>query len=177
MKYVLTLIIFLCTSALCEAKARFWSMKEMIQGSELIAIVDINSIDVASKKGGTFTYEQKVTGSVELVLKGSVGETIDVYGMETFICATCRYEKGRSILFLTREDKIYNLDTDPIEEIPLDEPFWVGSNWHLGIRPITEDKILWFKDETNRFEMVETPLFEVIDEIKTIIQEQNKNNS
>ena len=52
--------------------------------------------------------------------------------------------------------------------------FWVGSNWHLGIRPITNNKTQWFKDDETRFEMQETPLEDVIKEINAVIEEQMK---
>ena len=90
-------------------------------------------------------------------LKGDAKGEIEIYGMETFICAQCRYERGRFILFLREE-----------------EGCWVGSNWNLGIRPVKEDRIQWFKDDKTRFEMKETPLDDVISEITDIVEEQKK---
>lgn len=141
----------------CFAKAYYAPKKEMIQKAECIAIVEVTKVEKSEKKGKPWTYRQKASATVKRCLKGEAKGEIEIYGMETFICAQCRYEKGNFILFLRKE-----------------EGFWVGSNWHLGIRPITNNKTQWFKDDETHFEMKETPLDDVIKKINAVVKEQMK---
>ncbi|PKN01219.1 MAG: hypothetical protein CVU77_06450 [Elusimicrobia bacterium HGW-Elusimicrobia-1] len=157
MKRILLSILLIGVATPCFAKAYYAGKKEMIQKAEVIAIVNITKVQETEKKGNHWTYRQKVLGTVERCLKGNAKGEIEIYGMETFICAQCRYEAGRFILFLRRE-----------------KGFWVGSNWHLGIRSIAKDQVQWFKGGENRFEMMGTPLADVVDEIGAVVKEQKK---
>jgi uncharacterized protein YjbI with pentapeptide repeats len=138
------------------AKAYYAGRREMIHKAESIVIVEITNVENAEKKGKSWTYRQKANGKVVRCLKGDAKDEIEIYGMETFICAQCGYEKGTFILFLRKE-----------------EGFWIGSNWQLGIRPITGTNVSWFKDDGNRSEMKETPLDDVISEIAATVKEQS----
>jgi len=157
MKKILLTLVLIGMASPCFAKAYYAGKREMIQKAECIAVVKITEVEESDKKGKHWTYRQKASATVEQCLKGDAKGEIEVYGMETFLCAQCRYEKGRFILFLRKADG-----------------FWVGSNWHLGIRPIAEGKVQWFKDDRDRFGMKEIPLDEVIDEINTIVVKQKK---
>ena len=141
----------------CFAKAYYAPKKEMIQKAECIVIVEITKVEESEKKGKSWTYRQKASANVKRCLKGDVKGEIEIYGMENFICAQCRYEKGNFILFLWKE-----------------EGYWVGSNWYLGIRPIAGDKVQWFKDDETRFEIKSTPLDDVIAEINKVVKEQKE---
>ncbi len=159
MKTILITILFIMvfgTARTVTAKAYYAGKREMIQKAECIAVVKITNIENADKKGKTWTYRKKASATVESCLKGNAKGEIEIYGMETFICAKCRYEKGRFILFLRKEKGV-----------------WVGSNWHLGIRAIRKGKVEWFKNDKTRFEMKTMPLVDVIDEITAIIKEQS----
>ena len=157
MKKALLFLMLLGFASPCFATAYYAPKKEMIQKAECIIIVEITKVEKAEKKGKPWTYSQKASATVKQCLKGDVKGEIEIYGMENFICAQCRYKKGDFILFLRKR-----------------EGFWVGSNWHLGIRPVKEDKAQWFKDDETRFEMKETPLADVIKEIDAVIEEQKK---
>ena len=157
MKRILIAVMFLGFASPCFAKAYYAPKEEMIQKTECIVIVEITKVEEAEKKGKSWTYSQKASATVKRCLKGDAKGGIEIYGMENFICAQYRFEKGTFLLFLRKE-----------------EGFWVGSNWHLGIRPITKDKVEWFKDDEARFEMKETPLDDVIVEIKQVIEEQKE---
>lgn len=98
-----------------------------------------------------------MTATAEKCLKGSAGGDITIYGLEDFQCAQCQYEKGRFLLFLRKDGSL-----------------WVGSNWHLGIRPVGDGKVQWFKDDEARWEMKESPLEDVIKEIKAVVEEQKR---
>jgi hypothetical protein len=156
-KRILLCALLLGVATPCFAKARYAGKTNMIQEAECIAIVNITKLEKSDRREQSWTYRQKVSASVEQCLKGDVKGDITIYGMEDFICAQCRYEKGRFILFLRKDGTL-----------------WVGSNWHLGIRPIKEKTIQWFKDDKTFFEMKDTPLDKVIDEINTIVKEQKK---
>ena len=157
MKKIILSLMLLGFASPCFAKAYYAPKKEMIQKAECIVIVEVTKVEKSEKKGKSWVYRQKASATVKRCLKGAVKGEIEIYGLETFICAQCYYEKGTFILFLRKE-----------------EGFWVGSNWHLGIRPITNNKTQWFKDDETRFEMQETPLDDVIKEINAVIEEQMK---
>ena len=153
---VISIILFsiLFSQATSYAKACYAGKKDMIQEARCIVIVRITEVEKADKKGSSWTYRQKASATVQQCLKGDVKGEITVYGLEDFICAQCKYEKGRLILFLRKDGAL-----------------WVGSNWNLGIRPIKEDQVQWFKDDKTLFEMKDTPLDDVIAEINTTVNE------
>ncbi|MBX7246475.1 MAG: hypothetical protein K1X53_13340 [Candidatus Sumerlaeaceae bacterium] len=151
----LLLIMLLALSGPCYAKARFAGKTDMINEAESIVVVNITEVEDSNRKGQAWTYHQKVTAAVEVCLKGDAGSTITLYGLEDFVCARCRYEKGRFILFLRK-----------------DGPLWAGCNWHLGVRAIKDGKVQWFKDDKALSDLKETRLDDVIMEIKAVIKEQ-----
>jgi hypothetical protein len=155
MKNILLFLMLVGIASPCFAKARYAQKKDMIREAVCIAIVNVTKVEKADKKEKSWTYRQKATATVEQCLKGDVKGDIVIYGLETFKCAQCRYEKGRFILFLRKDGSL-----------------WVGSNWHLGIRPIKEKTVQWFKDGRTLFEMKYIPLDKVVDQINTVVKEQ-----
>ena len=128
---------------------------EMIQKADVIVVVNITKVeDVEKKPESGWTYRQKATAQIEQCLKGGLTGQMEIYGMENFICARCEYKVGRYLLFLRKG----SVD------------FWHGVNWHLGIRPVVEDKVEWFRDDKTRFEMTRQPLSDVIKEIQAVIK-------
>ena len=157
MRKALLLVGLLAIAIPCVAKAYYAGKKEMIQKAEYIALVEITKVEEASKKGKTWTYRQKATATVKCSLKGDLKGDIEIYGMENFICAQCKYETGKYIVFLRKDGEIR-----------------VGSNWHLGIRPVKGDKVQWFADDKTRQAMDEKPLDDVLKEIEGVVKEQKK---
>ena len=157
MKRVVLLLLCFGIGSPCFAKARYAQKKDMILEAECIVVVNITKVEKAYKKEKSWAYRQKATATVEQCLKGDEKGDITIYGMEDFICAQCRYGKGRFILFLRKDGTL-----------------WVGSNWHLGIRPIKDKKVQWFKDDETFSEMKEIPIEKVIDDINTVVKEQKK---
>jgi hypothetical protein len=153
MKKILLFFLVLGLAGPCFAKAYFAPKKEMIRNADCIVIVEITKVEALKQKGEHWTFGQKATATVKRCLKGSVKGEIEIRGMESFKCAQCRYEKGRFLLFLSKG-----------------KGFWTGSNWQLGIRPITKDKVQWFKDDKARREMKATPLADVIAEIEKVMK-------
>ena len=73
----------------------------MIETAEVIAVVEITSVETVSVKGEYWTYRQKATGKTEKVLKGKVSSNFSMFGEEDFICARCRFGVGRYWCFLS----------------------------------------------------------------------------
>jgi hypothetical protein len=138
------------------AKAYYAGKKEMIQKAEAIVVVNITKTESFQKQGKPWMYSQRAIGNVEQTHKGNVTGAIEIYGMESFICARCEYKTGRFLLFLRRGD----------------EDFWHGANWHLGIRSIANGKVDWFKDDKSLFEMTPQPLTDVLKEIESVLKEK-----
>ncbi len=145
------------------AKAAFAGKAEMIKRSVAIAVVDITAVEEASMKGNYWTYGQQATATVKTALKGPIidGAVIQLYGQEDFICARCDFKPGRQIVFLT-EDRAAD-----------GTKLWIGSNWHLSIRPITtdadkRDRVEWFKGDDNNT-LVPTALADVLADVKRVI--------
>ncbi|HOX06045.1 MAG TPA: hypothetical protein PK280_06555 [Planctomycetota bacterium] len=154
MKSVLVVLILLAQAVPCLAKARYAGKADMIREAEAIAVATVTKVEVLAEgeRGTTWTYRQKATVKVEGCLKGEIDGEIAVYGMEDLICAQCSYTPGRFILFLRKDGML-----------------WAGSNWELGIRPIRQDKVAWPKEGGGLFDLAETPLAEVIAEIRAAV--------
>lgn len=162
MNRIQIIVAALCAMLLADnafAKAYYARKAEMIQKAEAIVVVNVTKVEAVQKQGKPWTYSQRTTAEVEQTLKGAVTGTIEIYGMESFICARCEYKTGRFLLFLRKGD----------------EDFWHGANWHLGIRSITDDKVNWFKDEKSLFEMTPQPLPDVVKEIESVLKEKAPN--
>ena len=159
MRILIASLIVILVAPASFARARYAGKKEMIEKAECIVVVTITSIEETQTMGRVWTYGQKVTAKVEKCLKGDAEGTIEIYGMENFICARCEFKKGRFILFLRK-----------------DEGLWVGSNWNIGIRQIVDDKVEWFKDDETLLDMQPTPLKDVIDDIKAVLKRLEADN-
>lgn len=157
MKRLLVLLLA-ALPLLALGKAYFSPKKEMIQRAEAIAVVNITSVietnvePIAHVPG--WEYRQKATAEIERSLKGGVKGTIEIYGMESFICAQCRYEKGKFLVFLRKENGR-----------------WIGSNWQPGIRPITGDSVSWLVKNDDAFDSKPAPLADVIAEIEAQVKQ------
>ena len=147
-------------AARADAKAAFAGKAEMVKRSVGIAVVEVVAIEKVEVKGKYWTYRQRADVRVEAVLKGDLpkeeGAATVLYGEEDFICAQCRFEPGRYLVFLNQ-----------------DAGFWVGSNWHLSIRPIKTDAdgretVQWYAGEKT-IELREQPLADVLDEVKKLV--------
>ena len=156
MKMRILAIIIAITSVDAFAKAKFYSKPDMIEQADAIALVEIVKVEKVEKPSAIWTYRQKATAKVIRSLKGQLEQVIEIYGDESFICAQCRYNLGKFILFLRKHDD-----------------FWVGCNWHLGIRPITDGSVKWFADDKNKHEMIDQPLETVLLEIESILKSKD----
>lgn len=149
-----------------EAKAYFQTRSELIQKATVIAIIELQEPQAAKadpSKGKTDPFANTVTGKVWSystqskatlikVIKGELPKTFTLYGGESFVCAQCTLSKGRFLAFLTKDDD-----------------YWVGSNWHLSLRPIKDGKVEWYVAEEQRSPMEYQNLEKVTADIKAIL--------
>lgn len=122
-------LAFLCVGAApgAFAKAAFAGEEQMIERAEIIAIVNVTSVEKAETKGEHWTYSEVADATVETTLKGKLEKTVKLHGGEDFICAQVHFKEGRHIVFLRRDGKLL-----------------VGCNWHLGVRPIKDKQAEWY---------------------------------
>ena len=163
---LIALVFALAMPSPASAKAAFASKTEMVDRSAVVAVVDITAVETVSIKGEHWTYGQRAKAVVKQVLKGPLvaGAEIKLHGDEDFICARCHFAPGRSLVFLT-EDKT----TDGSR-------LWIGSNWHLSIRPITADpskgdRVEWYKDDKN-IELAPAALADVLADVRQLVDRQ-----
>ena len=148
--------LVLLFAATAQARAAFKDKVQMIETAEVIAIVEITSVEEVSVKGKFWTYGQKALAKVENVLKGQVPDVVSLYGDEDFICARCNFEVGRYLVFLDRDGELLT-----------------GNNWHLSARKITKtsgetEQVEWFTDK-GPFEKKEALLSDVLREIAVVL--------
>jgi hypothetical protein len=156
---VAALLLLLATASVAHAKAAFAGKTEMVRRSAAIAVVHITRVDPVQVKGQHWTYRQRATAKVETVLKANLraGDPISLHGEEDFICAQCRFAPGRYLVFLNQ-----------------DSGLWIGSNWHLSVRPITtaptgEQSVEWYADEKLTLELKPQPLAEVLADVRKLL--------
>jgi hypothetical protein len=130
------------------AKAHYALEDEMIERAEIIAIVDISRVEEAKTKGTHWTYSEIAHATVQQTLKGTLPQTVRLYGGEDFICAQVRFAAGRYLVFLRRDGERL-----------------AGCNWHLSVRPIKEAQVEWYAPG-QRLELSWQRLYPVIQRIK-----------
>jgi hypothetical protein len=160
--FVCPLAFVLACATHAQAKAAYAAKAEMIKRCAAIAVVEVTAVETVEVKGQHWTYSQKSSAKVESVLKGDLPKNaaIAIHGQEDFICAQCRFPPGRYIVFLN-----------------LDAGLWVGSNWHLSVRPITTDKqgaqtVDWYAEDKS-IATKPQPLADVLSDVKRHIAEKN----
>jgi hypothetical protein len=136
-KYVMLALACLGAFAINEkmalAKAAYARKAQMIDCCEIIAVVDVKSVDQVQESGQVsgWTYGQRATVVPITILKGVLPNKSTVYGGENFICASCKFEPGKALVFLNHDGQ-----------------HLTGSNWHLSIRPIKTDQLDWYDGES-----------------------------
>ena len=161
MNRVSLLLAFAVSLSFCappaHAKAYFAGKREMVGWSVAIAVVEVGKVEEVDVKGEHWTYRQRATAKVKDVLKGELPKEVTLYGQETFICAQCKLTEGTHLVFLKKDgDK------------------WVGSNWQLSIRPISEDKVEWYVDAKSALDQKPAPLKDVLAEVRQLGKDEPK---
>lgn len=149
-----------------EGKAYFQTRSELITKATVIAIIDLQEPQAAKadpSRGKVDPFANTVTGKIWrystqskatliTVIKGEPPKTFTLYGGESFVCAQCNLAKGRFLAFLTK-----------------DGDYWSGSNWHLSLRPIKDEKVEWHVSEEQRWPMEYQNLAKVTADINAIL--------
>lgn len=138
---IAALLVIPVTAA--HSKARFKSEKEMIETADVIAVVKVTSAEKVNVQGKHWTYAQKASASVESTVKGSVKDSLALYGDENFICAQCHFETGRYIVFLDYDGELLT-----------------GNNWQFSTVKINDDNTVRWNDQARK------PLAEVLESIR-----------
>lgn len=151
-----------------HAKAYFFKRSELVEKSLVIAIIELGDPGPAKAnagadpfvdqaKGTTWTYQKSSKASMVRKIKGEISADFILHGDETFICAQCRLSKGRFLAFLQK-----------------DKDLWVGTNWHLSLRPIKDGRIEWYEGEDLTKPMKFQPEKVVIAEVEKLLRESSK---
>ena len=135
------------------AKAYFASAQEMVQGSVAIAVLDISKVEAVEAKGDHWTYRERAQATVDRMLKGSLPRQVQLFGNESFICAQVRFQPGRYLAFLRKDG----------EKL-------VRANWHLSVRPITDDQVEWYSGK-QRLDLSWQPLSAVVEQVSKLIKQ------
>ena len=68
------------------AKVAYETEDAMIRRAEIIAIVDISYVERAKTKSWPFDYSEIAYATVQQTLKGTLPQTVKLYGGELFPC-------------------------------------------------------------------------------------------
>lgn len=146
-------VFSVCLGVACQvqAKARFYDRTELVQNSSHIAVVSIGPVTNGKWTGKHWTYTQSASAQVVKTVKGTLPETIQLWGGEEFECAQTQLHSGRYLAFLIQEGQHY-----------------VGSNWANSLREIQQgDALMWFGDAKDGFKPKTTPLSVVLKQISS----------
>jgi hypothetical protein len=146
---MLFVVVFISSFNLsAQPRAYYAGRREMVDKSDLIAVVSIDKVVECEKKGLHWTYSQYAKAKVLELIKGKAGSLIDIYGGENFKCGRNSLYAGKVLVFLSKEGDYYT-----------------GCNWAHSSMPITEGKVNWMTDPDG-LKLKETGLKQVIADIK-----------
>jgi hypothetical protein len=145
-------------------KANFFTLEDLIENSEVIAIITLETPRIAKPgarigdpfgsgdrgAGKDWIYSQEAEARVEVLLKGEIADEFMLYGGEDFHYAECRLSEGRFLAFLNKDGEL-----------------WVGANWQVSLRPIQGDEVEWYIDHAAPFPMKFQDLNEALTQVRT----------
>lgn len=132
-KSVCTALLVAATSQIAFAKAYFATLKEMVERSDAIAIVDLSKVKNTATKGKTWTYSKEAQATLIETLKGKLPKTFVLCGGENFRCAHVDFKEGKNLLFLNKEGDYYR-----------------GANWMNSCISVDNNKLPWFETKDER---------------------------
>lgn len=155
--------IFLVLAGQGHGKARFFSRSELVRKSLVIAIIELGEPGPSKSNPGAdpfvdqalgtvWSYQKSAKAKVVRILKGEIPAEFVLHGNETFICAQCTLSKGRFLAFLQK-----------------DKDLWVGTNWHLSLRPVKDGKIEWYDGEDLMKPMTLQPEAAVLADVRKLL--------
>ena len=140
------------------AKLAYMNEDDMVRRAEIIAIVDISHVEHSKTKSWPFDYNEIAYGTVQQTLKGTLPETVKLYGGTSFTCAQDHFAAGRYLVFLLRHQDLL-----------------VACNGYFGIRPINGTQVEWYVPG-ERLKLSFQPLDTVLQRIKTSAAKPKENN-
>ncbi len=155
---LLTLAFFAGPVPSTFAKLAYATENEMIKRAEIIAIVNISHVEPARTKSWPFDYNEIAYATVERTLKGTLPQTVKLYGGELFVCAQDHFAAGRYLVFLLRRQDLL-----------------VACNDYFGIRPINGTQVEWYVPG-ERLKLSFQPLETVLQRIKDRAAKPKDNN-
>ncbi len=137
------------------------STDQMIKEADVIAIVNIGTVEKTDSKSGTLNYHQAAKTVVEQILKGTPAKTFTIYGgINTNGFVACvpdvSLKSARSLVFL-RQRSAKESDA------------FISANGDHGIRPITDGQVEWPNEHANTPAQNKLKLSEVITKIKKVL--------
>jgi hypothetical protein len=131
MKVLIALLLGVALSGSSAPRTYYAGKAQMIERSEVIAVVDVRRVGATSVRGGRWTYAQAADASVERTLKGTLPGQVRIHAQEDFICDRVDFRPGRYLVFLKRDGRLL-----------------AGSNWYLSARPIRDGRVEWYARDT-----------------------------
>ncbi len=155
----LFILMAICLVAATQAysKAAFLGEVDLVTKATAIAIVELGEPTASKQKGAIWTYLQTAKAKVVQRFKGDLPDTFTLHGGETFDCAQCRLSGGRYLVFLSRDGDL-----------------WVGTNYHLSLRPVKEDQIEWYLEPEQGGALKVQPAQMVIQRVRAILAKAAK---
>jgi hypothetical protein len=128
---IIAAIAWLCIVGYAYAEGGYHQPREMIQKSQFIAIITIESVAQLPKpEHPRWHFGQRAQAVVERNVKGALPRTIDIYGGENFVCQETTLSPGRYLAFLVHSV----------------EGYLESANYQMGIRPLRGNKVEWYYD-------------------------------
>jgi|SRR5438552_997936 len=124
---LLTLAFFAGPVPSVLAKLSYMNEENMVMYAEIIAIVDISHVERLITKSRSFTYSEIADATVHQTLKGTLPQTVKLYGGTWFTCAQDHFATGRYFVFLVRHQGLL-----------------MSCNDYFGIRPINGTQVEWY---------------------------------
>ena len=136
-----------------QAKARFWTKRDMIEKSSVIALVEMKEVQhlQPTRQFG----DQEATFTPIRILKGQMNARGEhVFTRCFYPCAITQVKPGTWLVFLQRkkDGKLF------------------GFNWQLSYLAITNETVKWYKGERT-LSLKTTKLDTVVQEIQSICAE------
>ncbi len=135
-----------------DARFRFLSPTEMIQFAEVIAVVDIPSVEEKDTRSGDVVYTQRAQAKIEQILKGSNEKSLELVGrLNTKLCVPdCTLEAGRQLIFVRKTPG----------------GSYTSANSGLGLLHIKNATVSWFPDMKDMSRRADVSLSRAITDIK-----------
>jgi hypothetical protein len=92
-----------------------------------VAIVDISHVERLTTSSRPFDYNEIAYATVQQTLKGTLPQTVKLYGGRSFACTQDHFAAGRYLVFLLRHQDLL-----------------VACNHYFGIRPINGTQVEWY---------------------------------